>query len=123
MPLTLLLASLLSVLSWTELDPAEPLWLRQEIKLGEVAYAPGTRFSLLGREPLGLPGAPLVLFHLRKTPCEQPQQTHGMEIVVPEGGPEASSVGVELETGCRWSVYVEQKDLLQPSLFSAEHRR
>jgi hypothetical protein len=123
MTFALLLASLLSVLSWSELDPAEPLLLRQKIQLGEAAYAPGTRFSLLGSEPLDLPGAPLVLFHLMKTPCAHPQQTHGMEIIVPEGGPEASSVGVELETGCRWSVYVEQKDLLQPSLFSAEHRR
>lgn len=115
-----LLFSLLSVLNWTDLNPAEPLILRQEVKLGEAAFPAGTHFSLLSSEPLDLPGAPLVLFHLMKTPCEQPAQTHEMEIIVPEGAPEASSVGVELEAGCRWGVYVEQKDLLERSLFGSE---
>lgn len=110
--------TLLAALSWYDLDDGINLRLTQKIALGEPSFPAGTPLKLISREPLAVPGAPLLLIKLEETNCAHPEWKSEMEIITPAGNEESSAVGVELEEGCQWSIWVEQKDLFTNSFFA-----
>lgn len=109
---------LLAPLSWFDLDSGQRVELTQKISLGEKVFPAGTSLELVSKEPLAIPGASLELLKLEQAPCPRPEWESEMEIVLPDGNPESSSVGIQLEQNCRWWVYVEEKDLFTPSFFA-----
>jgi hypothetical protein len=105
-------------LPWSELEVGSRYQLAQEVRLGESPVFPvGMALALENQEPLSVPGEPLEYFEFRQLPCANPETTSEIEIVLPAGNEEASSVGVELQAGCLWGIYVESKDLFTPSIF------
>lgn len=122
---TALLPLLLSApLPWSEIGETPAYSLTEKVTLGErgPSFPAGTALTFESREPLEVPGAPLELLHLTQAPCEHPEWTSEIEIVTPAGNAEANAVGVQLEQGCRWNVYVETKDLLMPSFLARDGR-
>lgn len=107
---------------WSEVETGDRLVLSQKVELGEtgLSFSEGTKLQLLSIEPLALPGAPLLYLTLDQSPCEKPDAETGIEIVVPKGNAESSSVGIELTANCRWGIYLEQKDVFNPSLFGRD---
>jgi hypothetical protein len=107
-------------LSWTDLQPGEKLQLTEKITIGEngPSFPAGTALHYESAEPLDIAGYPVLFLKLKEIQCAHPEWNHEMEILVPKGNPESSSVGVELKPGCNWGIYVEQKDLFQPSFFT-----
>lgn len=102
---------------WFELEPNAEYSLSQDITVGGHPFSAGTRLFLEEREPLSVPGAPLSFFVLHEVKCLEPDSASQLEIILPEGSPTGSEVGVELSEGCNWGIYVEDKDLFTPSLF------
>ncbi len=115
--------ALLTALPWFDLEPEQTLRLTQKIALGQAAeqpsYPAGTSLVLREREPLAVPGAPLLLLKLEEASCAHPEWQSELEIITPAGNDESSAVGVQVYQGCRWEIYLEQKDLLTSSFFSA----
>jgi len=111
--------------SWYELETGDILSLAQDVHLEHAGHAlpEGSAYRLIKKEPLSIPGAPMIYLGLEQAPCPQPEWESEMEIVVPRGNPERSAVGVELRPGCLLGIYVEQKDLFTSSLFSRETER
>lgn len=120
----LVLAALMTASPWSDLEVGNSLRLTQAITLGESGpkFPENTRLVLSDIEPLELPGAPMVYLHLRELDCAHPDWRSDIEIVLPRGNPEASAVGVELAPNCRWGIFVEQKDLLQPSFLAPSNQ-
>ncbi len=114
------LALLWAPVTWMDLDTGQEFRLTQPIELGASgpAFPEGTTLSLISREPLSIPGAPMELLGLEQIPCAHPEWTSDMEIITPLGNDERSAVGVQLDPGCQWKVYVETKDLFTPSFFA-----
>jgi hypothetical protein len=110
---------LIGALPWMDLSEGDSLNLNQKIVWSELgpAFPMGTSVKLLSKEALSIPGAPMLLLNFEQFPCIHPEWEGGMQIIVPEGSSEASSVGLELEQDCQWKVYVEQKDLFTNSFF------
>ena len=106
--------ALLAALSWMDLEPASPVRLTEKVTLGEPSFPAGTRLFLEEKEGLGIP---VVRYKLREADCAHPEWESEMVIITPRGNEESSAVGVQLSRGCTWEVFVEQKDLLTPSLF------
>jgi hypothetical protein len=102
-------------LPWFDLEVGKGFVLTQEVVLGGHPFAAGTQLFLEDSEPLPVPGAPLSFYTLYQSPCREPEAASQLEIIVPEGNPESSAVGVELSEGCNWGIYVEGKDLFTPS--------
>lgn len=109
-----------SALPWSEFEPGNVVTTTQNLSLGKMEFPSGLKLQLLSAEPLEVPGAPLLYFTLVQNPCPKPEQQSEMEIITPEGNEESSAVGVELAPGCRWGIYLEQKDLYQPSFFGKD---
>ncbi|MGZ3696395.1 MAG: hypothetical protein ACXVBL_19105 [Bdellovibrionota bacterium] len=105
---------------WTDLNIGDKLLLTEKITLGEngPSFPAGTALQFQSSEPLAIPGAPVLYLSLTETKCEHPEWASETQIIVPQGNTESNSVGVELERNCRWGIYVEQKDLFQPSFLS-----
>lgn len=112
------LFAILSILTWSEPEVGDSLKLTQDIDLVSVQFPVGKMLRLVEIEPLGIPGAPVVLYTLVEEQCENPEAKSDMEIITPNGSPESSAVGVELSPGCTWDIYVEQKDLFTESFFA-----
>lgn len=123
LPAMLLFAS--APLPWTDLTIGDQLVLTEKVTLGEAgpSFPAGTRLEYQAMDPLDIAGAPVVYLSFIQPNCEHPEWESGIEIVLPKNNPESSSVGVEIERGCHWGIYVEQKDLFQPSLFGIPENR
>jgi hypothetical protein len=113
------LLALLSILAWNDPEAGDRLALTQKITLGPASFVAGTSLRLEEKEPLAVPGAPLMYLRLTEEKCEHPEWESEMEIVTPAGNEEASAVGVQLSKDCNWEIYIEQKDMLTPSFFAA----
>lgn len=108
--------SLFAALSWMDLEPSQGVQLTEKVTLGEPSFPAGTRLLLEEKEGLGIP---VVRYKLREAECAHPEWESEMAIITPRGNEESSAVGVQLSRGCAWEVFVEQKDLLTPSLFTS----
>ena len=124
------IAILISVFSFAALAAASITWyalesgrlyrLAQDVDLAPSGprFEAGLTLRYLGSEDLSIPGAAVTLMKFDQEPCERPDLKTQMEIILPSGNPESSSVGVQIEKGCRWEIFVEQKDLFTKSLFA-----
>ena len=112
------LFALLSLLAWNEPEVGDRLALTQEISLGSSNFTPGKTLRLQELEPLDISGSPLMHYLLVEESCEHPEAQSEMEIITPNGNDDSTAVGVELNPGCNWEIWLEQKDLYTSSFFS-----
>lgn len=112
-----ILFALLSLLAWNEPEVGDRLALTQEISLGTSNFAVGKTLQLQELEPLDIAGHPVMYYVLSEENCEHPEAQSEMEIITPNGNSESSAVGVELSSGCKWEIWLEQKDLFTSSFF------
>lgn len=112
------LLALLSILAWNEPEAGNRLALTQKINLSGIEFPAGKTLVLQEKEPLDVPGAPLMHYLLTEEKCESPEAQSEMEIITPEGNDESTAVGVQLSPGCSWEIYLEMKDYETPSFFS-----
>lgn len=115
--------------NWNDIVTEQPVELRQKIvinfdpamgcKYSQLAMYPGTHLNV--RKIVALDQIKVTMFELQGKKCYCPKTKSEMSIIDPlnpDNEPTSGhAVGVLMEKKCRMQVFVENRDLLQTSIF------
>ncbi len=107
---------------WNTFEEGRTYLLTQRLRLGNSGpdFAVGFPLRFLSEDSLQIPGAAVTLLTFVQESCDKPELSSEMEIILTYGNDENTSVGVQIAPGCRWEIFVEQKDLSTPSFLGPQ---
>lgn len=109
---SMLLASLLSPISWQEIELDQKLVLNQPITLSEkILLNQGTKMKVIDILPLDQ--IRVLSYKMKITPCKSSMKPQTSDMVIVD-----ELYGAQLEKDCNLHVFLELQDLSKPSLFS-----
>lgn len=113
-------------LKWQDLDRDSRPSLSQNISLkgtrGETIRLRKNQ-ALTLEEVYPLSGLSVMYYLFRESPCATPELESEMELVLPIGSTPGREVGVSSVKGCGIEMFVEAKDLANPSFFHSNSER